>query len=305
MDSSLLDTRQAADYLGVNEKQIYTLIHERGLPGTKITGKWVFPREMLARWIESSVVNVPEDISILARAEDLLLIAGSDDPLLGYAASLFRKRHPEIIPLRSRAGSSEGLLALKRRVCHIACIHLLDEEGEGYNMGHLVESIGDMAVLVGFAKRTQGLILPSGNPLGIKSLKDLAGGKIRFANREVGTGTRLLLDSELDRLEIPVESITGYDSAVPGHFEVALEVMSGKADAGVGIEAAASSMGLDFIPLQVERFDLAVLKEVFFAKAVQDFISILGDSEFTDYASVLGGYHTQDTGKILYKEMEA
>jgi len=81
--------------------------------------------------------------------------------------------------------------------------------------------------------------------------------------------------------------------------------MSGKADAGVGIEAAASSMGLDFIPLQVERFDLAVLKEVFFAKAVQDFISILGDSEFTDYASVLGGYHTQDTGKILYKEMEA
>ncbi|MEE8547434.1 MAG: helix-turn-helix transcriptional regulator [bacterium] len=299
MESRLMDTREAAEFLGVNEKQIYTLIHERGLPGTKVTGKWVFPRHLVERWIESSVVNMPGEEQFLARARGLLLIAGSDDPLLTYLISLYRNRFPDTIPLQSRAGSSEGLMALKKRICHIACLHLINPEGEGYNTDHLAEAMGEEVVAVSFAMRTQGILLSPGNPLGIESLQDLVRREARLINREVGTGTRLLLDRELDRAGLNPAQIPGYDSTATGHLEVGLEVMRDHADAGIAIEAVASLLGLDFIPIKRERFDLVVLRDEFFTEPVQNFLGLLHDAEFAREANALAGYDIGDTGKIL------
>ena len=299
MVSRLMDTREAAEFLGVNEKQIYTLIHERGLPGTKVTGKWVFPRHLVERWIESSVVNMPGEEQFLARARGLLLIAGSDDPLLTYLISLYRNRFPDTIPLQSRAGSSEGLMALKKRICHIACLHLINPEGEGYNTDHLAEAMGEEVVAVSFAMRTQGILLSPGNPLGIESLQDLVRREARLVNREVGTGTRLLLDRELDRAGLNPAQIPGYDSTATGHLEVGLEVMRDHADAGIAIEAVASLLGLDFIPIKRERFDLVVLRDEFFTEPVQNFLGLLHDAEFAREANALAGYDIGDTGKIL------
>jgi len=297
--SRLMDTREAAEFLGVNEKQIYTLIHERGLPGTKVTGKWVFPRHLVERWIESSVVNMPGEEQFLARARGLLLIAGSDDPLLTYLISLYRNRFPDTIPLQSRAGSSEGLMALKKRICHIACLHLINPEGEGYNTDHLAEAMGEEVVAVSFAMRTQGILLSPGNPLGVESLQDLVRREARLINREVGTGTRLLLDRELDRAGLNPAQIPGYDSTATGHLEVGLEVMRDHADAGIAIEAVASLLGLDFIPIKRERFDLVVLRDEFFTEPVQNFLGLLHDAEFAREANALAGYDIGDTGKIL------
>ena len=294
-----MDTREAAEFLGVNEKQIYTLIHERGLPGTKVTGKWVFPRHLVERWIESSVVNMPGEEQFLARARGLLLIAGSDDPLLTYLISLYRNRFPDTIPLQSRAGSSEGLMALKKRICHIACLHLINPEGEGYNTDHLAEAMGEEVVAVSFAMRTQGILLSPGNPLGVESLQDLVRREARLVNREVGTGTRLLLDRELDRAGLNPAQIPGYDSTATGHLEVGLEVMRDHADAGIAIEAVASLLGLDFIPIKRERFDLVVLRDEFFTEPVQNFLGLLHDAEFAREANALAGYDIGDTGKIL------
>ncbi len=294
-----MDTREAAEFLGVNEKQIYTLIHERGLPGTKVTGKWVFPRHLVERWIESSVVNMPGEEQFLARARGLLLIAGSDDPLLTYLISLYRNRFPDTIPLQSRAGSSEGLMALKKRICHIACLHLINPEGEGYNTDHLAEAMGEEVVAVSFAIRTQGILLSPGNPLGVESLQDLVRREARLINREVGTGTRLLLDRELDRAGLNPAQIPGYDSTATGHLEVGLEVMRDHADAGIAIEAVASLLGLDFIPIKRERFDLVVLRDEFFTEPVQNFLGLLHDAEFAREANALAGYDIGDTGKIL------
>ncbi len=294
-----MDTREAAEFLGVNEKQIYTLIHERGLPGTKVTGKWVFPRHLVERWIESSVVNMPGEEQFLARARGLLLIAGSDDPLLTYLISLYRNRFPDTIPLQSRAGSSEGLMALKKRICHIACLHLINPEGDGYNTDYLAEAMGEEVVAVSFAMRTQGILLSPGNPLGVESLQDLVRRKARLINREVGTGTRLLLDRELDRAGLNPAQIPGYDSAATGHLEVGLEVMRDHADAGIAIEAVASLLGLDFIPIKRERFDLVVLRDEFFTEPVQNFLGLLHDAEFAREANALAGYDIGDTGKIL------
>jgi excisionase family DNA binding protein len=114
MDGPFLDTREIAAYLGINEKQVYTLIHDRGLPATKITGKWLFPRHLVNRWVEAHITSVPPPVPFLEGAEGLLLIAGSDDPLLDRLLSLYRKHSPEVIVLRSPAGSSEGMLALRR-----------------------------------------------------------------------------------------------------------------------------------------------------------------------------------------------
>jgi excisionase family DNA binding protein len=129
MHGPFLDTREIATYLGINEKQVYTLIHDRGLPATKITGKWLFPRHLVDRWVEAHVTSVPLPVPFLEGAKGVLLIAGSDDPLLDQLISLYQKRYPEIIVLRSRAGSSEGMLALRRGLCHIACVHLPHPRG--------------------------------------------------------------------------------------------------------------------------------------------------------------------------------
>ncbi len=299
MESRLMDTREAAEFLGVNEKQIYTLIHERGLPGTKITGKWVFPRHLVERWIESSVVNMPGEEQFLARAKGLLLIAGSDDPLLTYLIFLYRNRFPDTIPLQSRAGSSEGLMALKKRICHIACLHLINPEGEGYNTDHLAQSLGEEVVAVSFAIRTQGILLFPGNPMGIESLQDLGRREARLINREIGTGTRLLLDRELDRAGLNSAQIPGYDSTATGHLEVGLKVMGGHADAGIAIEAVASMLGLEFIPITKERFDLVVLRDEFLTEPVQNFLGLLHDAEFAREANAMAGYDIGDAGRIL------
>ena len=98
-DERFMDTQQVAEYLGVHEKQVYTLIHDRGLPATKITGKWLFPGHLVDRWLESNVINMPETQPFLKAAGSLLLIAGSDDPLLVKLTALFNKRFPEMLVL--------------------------------------------------------------------------------------------------------------------------------------------------------------------------------------------------------------
>jgi putative molybdopterin biosynthesis protein len=293
-----LDTREAAQYLGINEKQIYTLINDRKLPGTKITGKWLFPRHLIDRWVEGHVANVPEGHPFLDRAQGLLLIAGSDDLLLSRLISLYRERFPNTIPLQSKAGSTEGLLALKRGLCHIACVHLINPGDDDYNTSHLRENFGDNVIAVVFARRQQGIILPAGNPEAISSLNDIIERDIRWISRKTGTGTRLLQDRLTDSLgsgSSPFDTDLTSDS----HMEVALAVHRGDAGAGLGIKAVAALTGLDFLPLSEERFDLAIRKDIFFSDQVQDLLGLLRHGEIRKVAAELRGYDISDAGKIL------
>ena len=298
MSKPFLDTREAAQYLGINEKQIYTLINDRKLPGTKITGKWLFPRHLIDRWVEAHVANVPEGHPFLDRAQGLLLIAGSDDLLLSRLMSLYRERFPNTIPLQSKAGSTEGLLALKRGLCHIACVHLINPGDDDYNTSHLRENFGDNVIAVVFARRQQGIILPAGNPEAISCLNDIIERDIRWISRKTGTGTRLLQDRLTDSLgsgSSPFDTDLTSDS----HMEVALAVHRGDAGAGLGIEAVAALTGLDFLPLSEERFDLAIRKDIFFSDQVQDLLGLLRHGEIRKVAAELRGYDISDAGKIL------
>ena len=292
-----MDTQQVSDYLGVHEKQVYTLIHDRGLPATKITGKWLFPSHLVDRWLEANVINMPELQPFLQTTPELLLIAGSDDSLLVRLITLFRERHPESLVLQSRAGSSDGLTALKRGLVHIACVHLLDPQG-GYTTDHIREFLGDDIAVVHFAGREQGVILRPGTSESVQDLSIALSMGMRWAVRDVGTGTRSLMDMELDRLGIDPESILADGVQVHSHLDTALAIHSGRADAGFGIEAAAHLAGCDFLPLRQERFDLIIRKENFFLPQVQNFIALLREDDFVEMASSLKGYDLKDSGKI-------
>jgi excisionase family DNA binding protein len=297
LEERFLDTQQVAQYLGVHEKQVYTLIHDRGLPATKITGKWLFPRHHVDRWLEASVINTPEIQSILQAASELLLIAGSDDPLLVRLIGLFRREHPASLVLQSRAGSSDGLAALKRGLVHIACVHLVDPQG-GYTSDHIREFLGEDIAIVHFAQRSQGVILKPGQGRSVKDLPEAFGMGLKWAIRAVGTGTRVLMDMEMDRLGIDPEPVLSRGVQVPSHLDAALLVRAGEADAAFGIEAAAHLAGCDFLPVRRERFDLIVRKDNFFYPQIQDFIALLRNNEFMDIAHSLKGYDLMDSGKI-------
>lgn len=298
LDRPFLDTRDIADYLGINDKQVYTLIHERGLPGTKITGKWLFPRHLVDRWVEAHVANVPAPGPFLEAAKGLLLIAGSDDPLLNRLLSLYRRHHPEVMVLRSHAGSSDGLLALRRGLCHIACVHLPRPEG-GFSTDHLPDLFGDTAAAVTFAHRTQGLVLPAGNPRQLSTFQDAVASCQRWALREPGTGTRAWFDQELDRLGIDPASVLRDSVMVDTHLEAGLAVHRGEAEVALGIEAAARMIGLSFLPLWEERFDLVIRKPTFFAAPVQNLLLLLGAPECTALAHELGGYDITASGRMV------
>jgi len=297
-DDRFMETQQVAEYLGVHEKQVYTLIHDRGLPATKITGKWLFPRHLVDRWLESNVINMPETQPFLKAAGNLLLIAGSDDPLLLKLTTLFRQRSPDILVLQSSAGSKDGLMALKKGLVHIACVHLVDPQG-GYTTDHIRDLLGEDIAVITFAERTQGVMVGPGNPQAIRDTSDAFTRGMRWAMREVGTGTRALMDMEMDRLGIDPEPILKKRVSVQSHLDAAMAILVGRADAGFGIEAAAELVGCDFLPVRRERFDLIIREENFFLPQIQDLLALLREEEFTEMANSLKGYDLTDTGRIV------
>jgi putative molybdopterin biosynthesis protein len=153
--------------------------------------------------------------------------------------------------------------------------------------------------IIGFARRTQGLIVAPGNPLKLTGLKDLTKSRVRFANRALGTGTRLLLDELLAEQGIAADSIRGFDSAEPSHTAVAQAVASGQADAGLGIEAAARALGLDFVPVVEEQYHLACLKSALNESGIQALLKLLGNTDWKRTLASLPGYAPEHCGEVL------
>jgi putative molybdopterin biosynthesis protein len=299
-EKTLLNTREIAQFLNINEKMVYTLIAEKGLPATKATGKWLFPRHLVEQWLENQTINYPRTADPLPPYHGLLIIAGSNDILLDKALSLFNRLYTENVAVFGNLGSLGGIRALRRNLCHIASSHLLQEIDQEYNFGFARDELEQMPGVINFCKREQGLLIGKRNPKKIKGVSDLGRKGIRIVNRPLGTGTRLLLDGELTKTGIEGERILGYDKEVPRHFDVGLEILSGRADAGPGIRAVAGLLDLDFIPLRWERFDFLIQKDRFFEKGVQLFLGLLNEPAFRESASNLQGYDLSLCGKMVF-----
>ena len=297
---NLLSTKEVAEFINVNEKMVYSLVSEKGLPATKITGKWLFPRHLVEQWIEANTINYPDSGIQLPPYNGLLIITGSNDPLLDRAISLFNSHYPDQVAVFGNLGSMGGLSALRKNFCHIASSHLLQENESEYNFDFAIKELNQMPAVVNFCRREQGILVQKGNPKSISTVADLAQAGIKIVNRSLGTGTRLLLDRELKKAGLNGENIEGYSNEVSRHLDVGLEILSGRADAGPGIRAVAGVLEIGFIPLRWERFDLMISKKRFFDEGVQRFLGLLHEKEFREMATRLEGYDIDLGGKMVF-----
>jgi excisionase family DNA binding protein len=206
----LLSTKEVAEFLNVNEKMVYSLVSEKGLPATKITGKWLFPKHLVEQWVETNTINYPDNGGRLPPYDGLLIITGSNDPLLDRAIAIFNGQNSDQLAVFGNLGSMGGLRTLRQGLCHIASSHLLQDDESEYNFDFAFKELDEMPAVVNFCRREQGILVPKGNPENIATVADLARPGIKIVNRSLSTGTRLLLDKELQKIGINGEKIEGY-----------------------------------------------------------------------------------------------
>lgn len=300
----MMNTKEVAKYLGIHEKQVYALIKSKKIPSTRVTGKWVFPKKLIDEWIESNAQKGLEQVRQKSkRIERALLASGSNDPILDMLHTYMRKSYPEFYIFSSNTGSTEGLRALNLGYTDIAWSHLFDPKTGEYNIPFLSSSLPNIKpVVVNLFRRDLGFVVPSKNPFNIRGFEDLTQKGIKFINRQKGSGTRVLLDYHLKRLQIPPSKIKGYDQEVYTHFEVGLSILSKEADVGIATIAVSKLFGLRFIPLAHENFDMILDQSTFFEKGIQAFIEILNSQEFRNRVERLGNYDFRNSGKVLYSQ---
>ncbi len=302
MPEEMMNTKEVARYLDIHEKQVYTLIKTKKIPASRVTGKWLFPKSVIDGWIESNARSGLEHARQKSeRIAGALLASGSNDPVLDILQTCLRKAHSELYVFSANTGSMEGLAALENGFTDIAWSHLLDPETGEYNIPYLERVAPSVkAVVVNLFYRELGFVITRGNPLGINRFEDLARQEVRFINRQAGSGTRLLLDHHLGKAGIPAERISGYDREVFTHIEVGLAILSGEADTGIATAAVSTLLGLDFVPITRERFDMICDQSVFFQKGVQALMEVLNGEIFRKRVERLQSYDFRSAGRILY-----
>jgi molybdopterin molybdotransferase/putative molybdopterin biosynthesis protein len=235
-----------------------------------------------------------QEIILPKTKKPAVIFSGSHDIALEEIAEHLEKH---VTLLSMPVGSLDGLVNLRQGLCQISGSHLLDVTGE-YNTPFIRHLFPDRDVeVITLAYRTQGLMLAERNPKGIKRISDVANPKVRFVNRNPGSGTRLWFDTELRKLKIPTEKINGYDQVVKTHSDAASAIQIGKADAALGLQAAAYQHSLDFIPLFEERYDLVLPREN--EKILAPVLDYLQTAGFRTELNALTGYNTSHSGEQI------
>lgn len=235
-----------------------------------------------------------------SEVENTIVIIGSHDLILDVMADMITDKYNNMFISSTHVGSMGGLMALRRGEAHMAPVHLLDEETGVYNISYIRKMFNEPMALIKGVHRIQGIMVKKGNPLGIKGVKDLAGGGVRYVNRQRGAGTRVLFDYRLKQDGVDPDTITGYDREMATHMAVAAAVASDSADAGMGILSAANAMGLDFIEVGPEEYDFAIPVKYLQLPHIRAFLEILRSDEFAERIAKLGGYNSSGAGEIIY-----
>jgi excisionase family DNA binding protein len=294
----LMQVREVARYLGINEKKVYFLAKAGKIPCTRITGKWTFPKKLIDQWIETSAsgfVSQPRN----SEKRTLVLAAGSDDPSLGILQELYAAQTKAASFFMATVGSSSGLEALRSGVADCALAHLLEPARSAAGKEKARDLVPNDTVVVELFHRELGLIVPRGNPKDIRAVRDLGRPKLRFINRQPGSGTRIFLDQELAHARVNPKKMIGYETEVSTHLDVGVRVLKGEADIGLATRTTARLLGLDFVSLTRERFDTLVRKERFFTRGIQALLGILGSREYRERVGALGGYDVSESGRII------
>ena len=292
-----LTTSEAANYVRLGERKLYELVTEGAIPGSKVTGKWLFPRHELDLWVLSGLSRPAGMIT----ADPPPIVGGSQDDLLEWT---LRESGSGLASLTE--GTARGVDRLQRGEVIAAAIHFhsneISEDSAGDANIAAVRGMSGLhdAVLVGLVRREQGLALPPGNPKHLQNLADVLASGAQMAVRQPGAGAQMLLEmllrragaepKDLHRLEPPC--LTGPDLAVA--------IRAGWADCGITTRAAANSAGLDFVPLLWENFDLLMRQRSYFRPQVQALIGFIGQKRLNQRAAELGGYDPAPAGQIRF-----
>ena len=256
--------------------------------------------------VESNPKNNQVKVKLLKDREVIRrkIVVGGCDPAMFLAGEHIRKHDQDnLVPCLM--GSSIALKALKRGEIHLAGIHLADERSGVWELPNLKDSLGDMdCIVVTFAHWEEGFIVRQGNPKKIRAVSDIAKPTVRIVNREKGSGARRLLDKQIRASAINPKRIKGYGDEVFSHLDVASRVKSGLADAGIGVQSVASICGLDFVPLQRERYDLVIPKAHYETlSGLRVLLDTIVSKPFRDELDALGGYDTREIGKVVEASM--
>ncbi len=318
MEEKSLTPAEVAEILKIAKNTVYELIKRGELPAYRVGRKIrvdLKDVENYKRQGKKSELNEDADFIALHNETTLnqtvkpnwsrqayqgIIICGQDVLLDVLARHL--EQHPNgIQSYRHSVGSFPGLLALYHNEADLAAVHLWDGDGDVYNIPYVKHMLpGIECVIVHLACRMQGFYVAKGNPKNIVDWKDLTKEDVTFVNREKGSGTRVLLDEKLRLLNIDRHLIKGYETEQSSHLAVASAVARGDADVGLGNEKVSMQVrGVDFIPMQKERYDLVIKKEDMNKRYIQAVVEILQSKAFKDELIGLGDYDVSETGKFV------
>jgi excisionase family DNA binding protein len=290
----LLTTSEAADYLRLKERKIYEMVAEGSVPCTKVTGRWLFPKDELDQWLAASVTR-PEGM-VLRDAPPI--VGGSHDPLLEWA---LRESGSGLASLP--VGSEAGLERFAAGHVMAAGIHLhaLDDVEADANVAAIrAQGRFHDAVLIAFCRREQGLLVARDNPMKIRTIDDVAKKSARIAVRPKGAGAQLLLLGLLQRADIAFARLNAADTPSATGPDLAQAVRAGRADCGIATRAVADAAGLHFVPLIWERFDLVMRQRDYFGAPMQTLMAFLRSAAFTTQAGEMGGYDIAGSGTVRF-----
>ncbi|MCC6778373.1 MAG: helix-turn-helix transcriptional regulator [Hyphomicrobiales bacterium] len=288
----LLTTDEAAAYLRLSERKLYELVATAAVPCTKVTGRWLFPRAALDRWLAAGLAGPP--VAVAAPP----IVGGSHDPLLEWA---LRDSGCGLASLHE--GSEAGLARLASGEVVAAAIHLhkLDGDDASANAeGVAARAALNDAVVIAFARREQGLVVAAGNPLALGDMASVAQTRARLALRPAGAGAQLLLLALLARAALELDALALVRPPCPTGADIAQAVRAGRADCGVATRAVAQTAGIGFVPLTWERFDLVLRRRDYFLPGPQALFRFMRMRAFAERAAELGGYDITDAGEVRY-----
>jgi excisionase family DNA binding protein len=284
----IMSARDLSRYLKINEKKIYKLVQEGKVPTMKIGGKIAFAKEIIDKWILGNT-----------QWEDRIFLAGSDDAFLRNVIDAYNNLDRGLV-YYAPVGSINGLKALKDSKANMSCVHIVDTGKKENHHSYVDKYLGqEDYFVVRLFLREQGIFVQKGNPKGIKSLRHIAEKGLTFINRNEGCGTRLLLDFLLSEAGIDPMSIKGYEKETDSHLQVGLSVLAGASDSGFGIRYVADMLGLGFIFVHKESFDMVIPKERYYNAHVKTFLAFFEQSSLGYNTKGYTGYNTEGSGKII------
>ncbi|HSW36715.1 MAG TPA: molybdopterin biosynthesis protein [Candidatus Limnocylindrales bacterium] len=229
-----------------------------------------------------------------------LLVSGSHDLIIDLLATALKEHDPYLTLSSSHLGSMGGIAAVGKGQAHLAGVHLFDPETGEYNIPYIKRLLPDLALhLINLAYRTQGWMVPPGNPDGLKTIEQLAESKLAFVNRQKGAGTRILFDHLLRNANISPTLIYGYEREEHTHLNVAAAIAAGTARVGLGILPAARAFGLDFIPVIEERYDLLMSDSFYNSRAAELLLKVIANPTFQKQVEAMGGYSLRNSGSRI------